>query len=382
MYPASNAFHEAVANGNEQKAMLIFKDCVFTDDDISIDNGIEFRDYFNTEEDLSIGLTPSNEISFSLFNDKRLLNNYEFGDFLATIGVLTGRQTYQQFYPVQMTTDLGAWTGDDSYPYVRKNGTALSAQPGFSVKSMIGYDNKVYVFSDNGRYVVYSDIDNTNITQSTPVSVFMQEKSKTLSGKGCFYNKSSRILFVYEGGTRKMYEFVPLGWFTAERPKAPDMIQIDMTCYDWMQKFEQDMPGPAELGMSYPSTIGNLLEKMCQYAGVACKTTTFINSNARIEKVPDDFESVTMRDVLKWIAEASGSNARFDRDGNLELAWLETTGQKYAATGYSEFNPYWYQTKKVTKLYNKDTQESTERTYGSGDEAYLIQDNPLLRGVR
>jgi len=381
VYQCSEAFHAAVANGNEQKAMLIFDDCVFTDDDISLDRGIEFRDYFNTDEDLSIGLTPSNEISFSLFNDKRLLNSYEFGDFLATIGVQTGEQTYQQFYPVQMTTDRGTWTGDDSYPYVRKNGTPLQVQPGFSVKSMIGYDSKVWVFSDTGRYAVYSDIDSTNITALNPISAFMQEKSKALAGKGIFYNKNSRVMFIYEGGERRMFEFVPLGWFTAERPKAPDVIQIDMTCYDWMQKFEQDMPGPAELGITYPTTIGNLLKKMCDYVGVACETTTFINSEARIAKVPDDFESVTMRDVLKWIAEAAGSNARFNRDGKLELAWLKTTGQTYHATGYSEFNPYWYQTKKITRLYNKDTQESTERYYGSGTEGYLIQDNPLLRGV-
>ena len=97
MYPASDAFHQAVANGNEQKALLIFSDCVFTDEDISIDNGIEFHEYFNTEEDLSIGQATSNEISFSLFNDARLLNNYAFGDFLATLGVYIQSGTYSYF---------------------------------------------------------------------------------------------------------------------------------------------------------------------------------------------------------------------------------------------------------------------------------------------
>ena len=40
MYNCSDAFHEAVKNGNEQKALLIFSDCVFTDADISVENGI------------------------------------------------------------------------------------------------------------------------------------------------------------------------------------------------------------------------------------------------------------------------------------------------------------------------------------------------------
>ena len=104
MYSASSAFHEAVRNGKEQKALLIFPDCVFTDDDISVDDGIEFHDYFNVEEDLGIGQTTSNEISFSLFNDDRLLNDYEFGDFLATLGVLVGEDAYQPYGSVMVNT--------------------------------------------------------------------------------------------------------------------------------------------------------------------------------------------------------------------------------------------------------------------------------------
>ena len=67
MYSASEAFHNAVANGAHQMALLIFDDAVFTNDDINVTAGIEFNDYFNTEEDLAIGQALSNEISFSIF---------------------------------------------------------------------------------------------------------------------------------------------------------------------------------------------------------------------------------------------------------------------------------------------------------------------------
>ena len=86
MYPASQEFHQAVADGAPQKALLIFEDAVFTNDDIDVSTGISFRDYFNLEEDLAIGQAPSNEISFSLLNENRLLNEYKFGAFLATLG--------------------------------------------------------------------------------------------------------------------------------------------------------------------------------------------------------------------------------------------------------------------------------------------------------
>ena len=381
MYPVSNEFHEAVKNGNEQKALLIFNDCVFTDDDIAVDRGIEFHDYFNTEEDLSIGQATSNEISFSLFNDERLLNDYEFGDFLATLGVFIRSSTYQQTSSVMLTTNNARWLGAETPPFVRRNNTAVSSQPSFAVKSMLGYDNKVWVFSGTGLYAVYDDKTGANITPQNRLNNFMKAKSEQWNSKGIFYNKSTRMLHIFQGGVKREYEFCPLGWFTAERPKAPDVILIDMTCYDWMQKFEKDMPTAAELGVKYPITIRTLLNKICAKAGVARADTTFINSEAKINREPEDFERATMRDVVKWIAEAAGSNAKIDRDGKLALVWLQDTGQTYQATGYSEFNPYWYETKKVTKLYNRDTQGSAEKTYGTGDEGYLIQDNPLLKGV-
>lgn len=381
MYPASEAFHNAVKNGNEQKALLIFKDCVFTDDDISVDTGIEFHDYFNIEEDIAIGQAPSNEISFSLFNDDRLLNNYEFGDFLATLGVQIAEEAYHHYGTVMMNTNKATYIGYNEPPFITRNNLAIASQPSFPVASLLGYDGKVWCFSNDGRYAVYDDVTGANITGRNRLNDFMKTKSKTWNGKGIFYNKDSRILFVYIGGTRKRYEFVPLGHFTAERPNASDVILIDMTCYDFMQKFKKDMPSNDEMGISFPTTIGNLFVKMCKYVGVEYETDTFINSSALIAKRPSDFKNVTMRDVLKWIAEAAGSNARFSRDGKLKMDWLKKTSQTYSANGYEEFNPYWYETKQISKLYNRDTQNGNDHVYGAGDEGYLIQDNPLLKGV-
>jgi hypothetical protein len=383
MYACSSAFTNAVRNGNDQKALLIFDDCVFTDDDINVSNGIRFNDYFNTEEDISIGQATSNEISFSLFNDDRLLNDYAFGDFVATLGVQIGEGTYQQFSPVIIQSSYtGAnYEGRDESPFIKRNGSALSSQPSFPVKSILIYDGKVWCFSNDGRFAVYKDSDGSNISSRNRLNAFMKQKSKGWDGKGICYNKNTRMLVINENGTRREYEFVPLGVFTADRPNAPDKIQIDMTCYDQMQKFEDDMPSDSALGISWPCTIGRLYEKLCDYVGVKYETSSFINSTALVMKRPADFDNATMRDVIKWIAEAAGSNARFNRDGILQLAWLKSTSQSYEATAYSEFNPYWYETKKVTKLYNRDTQNCRDNTYGSGGEAYLIQDNPLLRGV-
>lgn len=379
MYEASKAFHDAVAAGNHQLPLLIFKDAVFSDQDIDVDVGIEMDDYFNTEDDISIGQVPMNEIRFTLFNDDRLLNDYAFGEFTATIGVLVGINTYQQFGTVMLTTNYASWIGANEYPFVRRNNMVVS-QPSFAVKSMLGYEGKVYVFGSNRQYAVYDDTTGENITNRVQVNAFMRKKSMNWNGIGFFYNSASRILFVYEAGYRSRYEFVPLGVFEAERPDVPDQIRISMTCYDRMDLLDNDMPTAEQLGISYPITLRRLLEAICNYFHVPLGTTSFPNSEATIDEQPEVFENATARTVVGWIAEAAGKNARFNRDGKLVMDWIHSAGASMNEGGYSGFDPYWYRTKTVDKLYNRDTAGSEEKTFGSGENGYLIQDNPFLIG--
>lgn len=393
MYPASQAFHQAVADGAPQKALLIFDDAVFTNDDIDVSAGISFRDYFNMEEDFAIGQAPSNEISFSLLNENRLLNDYKFGDFLATLGVLINTSTYQQTDGVKIITQtygIGApttntWTGHDVYPYVRKNGNAVPAQPSFPVRSLLGYNGKVYAFGQVGneyRHAVYTESSGQNITNLNPLNSYMLNKSASWYGRGFNYSSVTRLLDVFDSGTRETYEFVPLGYFTAERPKAPDTLWIDMTCNDFMLKFDDDMPSKSKLKITYPITFKNLLIALCDYVEVDYNLGSFINSGAKLTKEPRDFEHATMRDVVKWIAEAAAGNARFNRDGKLEIAWFKQTNLVLTENDYESFDPYWYETKQIQRLKNRGSDGSYDNTQGSGKETYLIQDNPLLKGVK
>lgn len=396
MYKASSAFHQAATSGAEQKALLIFESqkVVFTDMDIAVDAGIEFNDYFCTDGDLAIGQANSNEISFTLFNDDGRLNNFAFGDFTATLGVKTGETTFTGSETTRVVVGSSTWRANSASPYLTRNGNAVSSQPSFPVKSMLSYNGRLYAFGDAAsKYKVYNATSGAVVSE-TVNAIVRNTAAKRWAGKGMYYHANatsgldSTILEMWENGRKKTYEFVPLGKFTAERPNQPDQIQLHMTCYDFMQKFDIDMPDATALGVTYPSTLRNLAIKMCTYAGVEhVLPASFINSTATISAEPEDFANSTMRDVIKWIAEAAGSNARFNRDGKFALDWIRTpsndeqTYLTYDEGGYSEYNPYWYQTKQITKLYNRDTQGGADRTVGSGDEGYLIQDNPLLKGV-
>lgn len=381
MYAVSSKFHEAVAEGNDQKALLIFKDTVFTGEDINIDRGITFHDRFSLKDSLCFGQTLSNEISFSLFNDNRYLNNYEFGDFLATIGVKLGETEFTVSGNVFLRT-FHDYVGNSVSPYLTRGGSPVAAQPSFAVTSLLGYDGLIYAFSEYGDYAVYEDSTGANVTSLHPVNTFMRGKVKGWVGKGYYYYNRNLFIYDTETGKREQFEFCPLGHFTAERPNASDKIVIDMSCFDLMQRFDDDMPSASKLGISYPTTIGTLFVKLCDYVELPYRTRTFINSGATISEEPEDFARSTMRTVLGWIAEAAGSNARIDRDGYVVLDWVraQNSVQTYNEGQYVDYEPYWYETKTVGRLYVRDTTDYGQQTVGSGKEGYLIQDNPLLNG--
>ena len=380
MYNASQDFHDAVANGNHQIALAIFDDSLtfFDNSDISVEDGIEFNDYFNTAEDLSIGQALSNNCCFTVLNYKHLLDSFEFGEFKMTIGVYLNESSYSQVGYAMVSYSGSTYSVHSDAPYVRKNGSSFgSQQPSFAPKSLLAYNGTLYCYDTSGNAIAYN-ISNGDKKTYTP-NEFMEDKFSEWDGIG--YSMTGNILWIYSNGIRKTYEFVPLGVFEGERPNVVGGETIEIDSDDRMKKFDEDIPTDSQLSITYPITIKSLLKKLCDYVGVPCTNDSFINSSATITSRPEAFDNNSTRKLLMWIAEAAGSNAKFDRDGVLQLVWLRSTTTAFDENNYSKFDPYWYKTGKVTKLYNRQTSSASDSTIGNGNSAYLIQDNPLLTGV-
>lgn len=182
-----------------------------------------------------------------------------------------------------------------------------------------------------------------------------------------------------ENGVSRLYEFAPLGVFIAERPNVVMGNTIDVTAHDRMQLFDVDMPTATALGLTYPTTLETIADKLCTYVGVTLDTHRFLNYSLAVSKEPEVFSSSTMREVLSLVAEAACSTARFNRQGQLQLVWFSTTGKTYDEHNYSSMTQYWYETTAIDKLHIRNADSTTEYTTGSGNNAYLIQDNPFLR---
>lgn len=182
-----------------------------------------------------------------------------------------------------------------------------------------------------------------------------------------------------EHGISRLYEFAPLGTFIAKRPDIVRVQMIDVDANDQMTLFDVEMPSKTALGITYPITLKNLCSAMCSYLGVTLGQNSWLNSNISVSKEPAQFEAATMREVLGWIAEAGCSNARFDRNGQLEFVWLNPVQMELDEHNYSEFTTAWYETKAIDGLHIRNADSTTEYVVGTGSNAYMIQDNPFLR---
>lgn len=289
MYQLSTTLGAAVAAGNPQRVLLEFTakpdgtayspSVAFSNEDIVVTSGLHLTAEFNSATDLEIGLCPSAEIQFSMWNTESQLVDFEFGTFKAYLGA--------------------------------------------------------------------------KITSGTPAS---GAKTKTFS----------------DG----LYEFAPLGTFIAHRPDIVVKKIIDVDANDQMTLFDVDMPANLQ---EYTGTLAGLVTALCSRAGVSLKTSDFLNAGMSVALTAEQSENKTMRQVLGWIAEAAGSIARFDRDGNLEFAWFNTVNQIYDEHNYKEFTPTWYETRAIDGLHIRNADSTAEYTYGAGSNAYMIQDNPFLR---
>lgn len=180
-------------------------------------------------------------------------------------------------------------------------------------------------------------------------------------------------------GSHETYALMPLGVFTGTRPNVVEKSEITVSSNDLMTLFDIDMPSRGDLGLSnVPLTALVLLQAMCNHVGIPLQTTSFLNSSVGLAEWPDSFESCTMRDVLGWIAELACANAVINRDGKLELRWIQSTSVSYDENDYLDHAPYWYESPPIDDIVVRDTLNGLEEHARSGNNPYLIQDNPFV----
>lgn len=174
-----------------------------------------------------------------------------------------------------------------------------------------------------------------------------------------------------------IWEYVPLGRFNIDEVNViGNTIQIK--AIDNMINFDK----PYSLSnLTYPATLQQIYVNICNVADVPVGTLNFPNMNYLVNNRPSD--DLTLRDVLGYVAELSGTFAKCTRTGSVELRWYEPTDLELRPEHRYDFTPS-DDVIQITGIVAtvKGEEEEDDVIYISGSEGYTIDltENLLLQG--
>ena len=275
---------------------------------------------------------------------------------------------------------VNCWDDND----VQTNGTLLVGAAGDTDSNgRIGQDGIKFTEYYNPEY---------NVTIGRAVSSQVEMTLMNTDGRlnNFTYGRCKIYLDVYDSANSAWLP-CPMGVYIIEQPTRRKSQIIHAFGYDQMSKLDEICDGWwASLDFSGGITIKNLIDDIAIIFNgpvTAGTYTTILNSSVTYTEPPFDCVEKTYREVLALIAEATGTVARFDRDGVLDLKWFnpaqisgntvqidtDTVGNQCFAIDIAE-----YQSHAIDMLKVKNADDDSTVSIGSGLNKYTILDNLLL----
>ena len=207
------------------------------------------------------------------------------------------------------------------------------------------------------------------------------------------YGRCKVYLDVYDSAN-SAWLACPMGVYIIELPTKRKVQLINAVGFDQMTKLDAICDTWWDgLNWSGGLTLLQILNSMATQLGVSVSSNTasaIVNSSLTFTAAPFDCVEVTYREVLEVIAEATGTVARFDRNGALDLRWLNTptisgnpvtintdaVGNQCLALDVAE-----YTVEKIDLLRAKFAEGDIGVTVGSGTNEYVITNNLFLNGA-
>lgn len=173
-----------------------------------------------------------------------------------------------------------------------------------------------------------------------------------------------------------VFEDIQMGIFIAEKPSKVNDTRIKVKAYDRMIKFDTIIDDWLAT-VVYPITLKNLLTGLCTFIGVPLATTTFLNDSYVVQK---SFRGINVigRQYLKWICDVAAKYAVINELGELKLGWYTSIVYGVTNADYYSIKVEDYQVKKIDKLQVRVEENDIGVIVGTGTNAYVIQNNPLL----
>lgn len=212
---------------------------------------------------------------------------------------------------------------------------------------------------------------------------------------GFTYGRCKIYLDVYDSANSAWLP-CPMGVYIIKAPSKRKMKLISLTGFDQMQKLDEIADSWwAGLNWSGGITLSQLITSLATQVGVSVSTNTasaILNGSLSYTEAPFDCVEATYRELLEMIAEATGTIARFDRNGALDLRWfdwavippdsstwiVDTTmvGNNCLSIDLAE-----YKVKPIDLLKVNISENTFGASVGSGTNAYTILNNLFLNGA-
>ena len=174
-----------------------------------------------------------------------------------------------------------------------------------------------------------------------------------------------------------VWEYVPLGYFYVTEIERKATV-VNLKALDGMILFDVPMDGVLTAGTPYA-----LIDSCCTKAGITLATGMeefqgFANGIS-VFTVPADSEIKTCRDLLMWVCQLTGTFARMNRQGHLEVVPVTGRASARDITKDERF------TSDVSDFFvkiAKVTMKVGEMEYSQGTEGMTLalEENPLLVG--
>ena len=201
-------------------------------------------------------------------------------------------------------------------------------------------------------------------------------------------------LDVLDGST---WRNCPLGVFLLEEPEKNGSF-VRVAGFDQMQYFDSPVDrdwwegiftqGTLKVQRTLNQIYSELVTQVSTEVGVTItpSNTDMLNKTVTYTAPFDPIE-MTYRDILNWISEASGTVARFNRNGVLQLKYFTALDSAYGidadTLGNGVFNIVLseYSVAPIDKLQVRASNSDYGTILGTGENAYVITDNGFLSGT-
>lgn len=400
MYPASEAFHQAIREDQPQTPLVVFDHALMTARDLCIGGGgMNLRRSVVDGENFTPGACVAAELTLEILNDDGRWNRFTYGEFKAYLGAMTLYEKWKADALCAVTPENHTISGHRDAPYLRIDGIGVEGI-GAPVVALALMGEMLMVVTQEAYAVVrYVDgaISDGEIQMYTP-QLEVQAETLRVEGMSLMFGHTGigtgalgeNNFIIWRNGYVTGYEMVPLGVFTARRPVFSNRKMISITANDRMDRFDV-MVQEGDFATTGAQTLQGIVSDIC----VKMELTFNVDQSDMLcgnvkpgwtkwDSVPDKVKESTQRDIIQWIAEATATFGMMNRDGELVLKWFpQTPVFSLTEHDYSECDVGYYEAAGIDKLVIRDNDnDKADNVTGAGSNTFYMTDNPFALMMR